>query len=77
MLKERFGTRKARALGRNVLAELETLVAPDTLLRWYRELIALKWSYSHRRGPGRPRVMTAISDLIVQMALEIEEPHRV
>jgi hypothetical protein len=49
---------------------LETLVAPDTLLRWYRELIALKWNFSHRRGPGRPRVMTAISDLIVQMALE-------
>ena len=44
--------RKAQALGRKVLNELETLVTPDTLLRWYRELVASKWNYSHRRGPG-------------------------
>jgi putative transposase len=62
--------RKAQLLGRKVLKELETLVTPDTLLRWYRELIALKWNYSHRRGPGRPRLMTAIADLIVKMAIE-------
>src|SRR3982074_3525187 len=29
--------RKARLLGHNVFTELETLVKPDTLLRWYRE----------------------------------------
>jgi transposase InsO family protein len=62
--------RKAQALGRKVLNELETLVTPDTLLRWYRELIASKWNYRHRRGPGRPRVMTAITDLVVRMALD-------
>lgn len=32
--------RKAYALGRKVLDELETLVTPDTLLRWHRELVA-------------------------------------
>jgi hypothetical protein len=31
--------RKASALGRRVLNELETLVTPDTLMRWYRNLI--------------------------------------
>jgi putative transposase len=62
--------RKARARGRKALNELETLVTPDTLLRWYRELIASKWNYSHRRGPARPRVMMAITDLVVQIALE-------
>jgi transposase InsO family protein len=62
--------RKARALGRKVLNELETLVTPDTLLRWYRELVAFKWNYSQRRGPGRPRVMKTIVELILQMALE-------
>jgi putative transposase len=62
--------RKAQALGRRVLNQLETLVTPDTLLRWYRELVAAKWDYSHRRGPGRPRVMETIADLIVRMALE-------
>ncbi len=62
--------RKAQALGRKVLNELETLVTPDTLLRWYRELVASKWNYSHRRGPSRPRVMKTIVDLVLQMALE-------
>ena len=62
--------RKAQALGRKVLNELETLVTPDTLLRWYRELVASKWNYSHRRGPGRPRVMKTIVDRILRMALE-------
>ena len=62
--------RKAQALGRKVLNELETLVTPDTLLRWYRELVASKWNYSHRRGPGRPRVMKTIVDLILRMALD-------
>ena len=62
--------RKAQALGRKVLNELDTLVTPDTLLRWYRELVASKWDYSRRRGPGRPRVMKTITDLVLQMALE-------
>ena len=62
--------RKAQALGRKVLNEIETLVTPDTLLRWYRELVASKWDYSHRRGPGRPRVMKTIVDLILHMALD-------
>ena len=62
--------RKAYALGRQVLNELETLVTPDTLLRWHRELVASKWNYSQRRGPGRPRIMKTIVDLILRMALE-------
>src|SRR5713226_1818087 len=62
--------RKARVLGRKMLNELETLVTPDTLLRWYRELVASKWNYSHRRCPGRPRIMKTIVDLVLQMGLE-------
>jgi hypothetical protein len=46
------------------------MVSPETLLRWYRDLVALKWNYSHRRGPGRPRIMRTIAELIVRMALE-------
>ena len=42
--------RKAHALGRKVLQELETLVTPDSLLRWHRQLVAFKWNYAHRRG---------------------------
>jgi transposase InsO family protein len=62
--------RKAKAVGRKALLELDTLVSPETLLRWHRRLVAQKWNFVHRRGPGRPRVMREISELIVRMALE-------
>jgi hypothetical protein len=65
--KRRRLARKAQALGRKVLNELETLVTPDTLLPWYQELVASKWNYCHRRGPGRSRVMKTIVDLILRM----------
>ena len=61
---------KAKALGRQALRDLETLVAPDTLLRWHRQLIARKYDGSGRRGPGRPRIMDEIRRLIVRMATE-------
>lgn len=61
--------RRAKVLSRKVLNELKTLVTPDTLMRWYRELVSAKWDYSFRRGPGRPRVMKDIVDLILRMAL--------
>src|SRR6202790_5631740 len=60
--------RKAKAVGRKALLELDTLVSPDTLLRWHRRLIAEKWNFVHRRRPGRPGIMQKISDLIVRMA---------
>ena len=42
--------RKAKAVGRKALLELETIVSPDTLLRWHRRLVAEKWNFVHRRG---------------------------
>jgi len=44
--------RKAKAVGRKALLELDTLVSPDTLLRWHRRLIAEKRNFLRRRGPG-------------------------
>ena len=61
---------KAKKLGRKALENLVTLVRPETLLAWHRKLIAQKYDGSGRRGPGRPRVMTAIRDLTVRMAKE-------
>jgi len=62
--------RKAFGISRKVLLDLGTIVTPDTLLRWHRQLIARKFDFSHRRKPGRPRTRRIITDLIVRMALE-------
>ena len=64
---------QAKSLGRRVLRDLHTLVTPDTLLRWHRQLIARKYDGSGRRGPGRPRGMDTIRRLIVRMATENRE----
>src|SRR5258708_2900518 len=62
--------RKAFGVPRKVLLALGTIVTPDTLLRWHRQLIARKFDFSHRRKPGRPPTMRLITELIVRMALE-------
>src|SRR5512146_984060 len=62
--------RKAKAVGRKSLFKLDMIVSPDTLLRWHRRLVAQKWNFAHRRGPGRPGIMRKISKLIVRMALD-------
>jgi putative transposase len=56
-------------LGRRMLAEVATIVTPDTILRWHRQLVARKWTYSKRR-PGRPSVLPEIRRLVVRMATE-------
>jgi hypothetical protein len=61
---------KAKAVGRPTLGELGTIVTPDTLLRWYRKLVAAKYDGSKKREPGRPRTRAQIANLIIRMARE-------
>jgi hypothetical protein len=42
--------RKAKAVGRKALLRLDTIVTPDTLMRWHKLLVGQKWDYSKRRG---------------------------
>jgi len=56
-------------LGRRVLAEVASLVTPETILRWHRELIARKWTYGSPRR-RRPGVQVEIRRLVIRMALE-------
>ena len=47
-------------------------IKPDTLLRWHRQLVARRWTYSHR-PPGRPPLERSLRELILRLAGE--NPH--
>ena len=58
-------------LGRKVLGEVATVAQPDTILAWYRKLVARKFDGSKaRQSPGRPRIKREVELLIVRMASE-------
>src|SRR5450755_1023264 len=61
---------KAKGLGRKLLAEVATIVTPETLLAWHRKLIAKKYDGTAQRGPGRPRTAAVLEALVVRMAVE-------
>jgi putative transposase len=37
-------------------------------LRWHRDLVARRWTYTDRRRSGRPPTRTAVKKLILRMA---------
>jgi hypothetical protein len=59
----------ARILRCNVPTVSASSVAARDIRR-VREMVACKWNYSHPRGPGRPRLMQRIVNLVLRMALE-------
>jgi hypothetical protein len=54
-------------LGRRLLSRVATIVTPDTILRWHRQLIARKWTSAKGR-PGGQGVIVEIRRLVVRMA---------
>ncbi len=61
----------AHRLGRKALEEVANVVKPDTLMGWYRRLVARKFDGSKsRRYPGRPRIDGDIEQLVIRMAKE-------
>src|SRR6267143_6685647 len=61
---------KAKKLGRKILAQVATIVTPETLLAWHRRLIANKYDGSAQRSVGRPRTSADIAALVTRMAEE-------
>jgi transposase InsO family protein len=59
----------AYRLGRHALREVATIVTPDTLLRWHRQLIKRKWTYPTTRA-SRRGVLAEVRRLVVRMAAE-------
>ncbi len=61
----------AKRLGRKALKDIARVAKPDTLLDWYRRLVAQKFDGSRHRGyPGRPRVSAEVEALVVRFARE-------
>jgi transposase InsO family protein len=61
----------AHRLGRAGLEDVATTAKPDTILGWYRKLIANKFDGSKsRRRVGRPGIDKEVEHLVVRMAKE-------
>ena len=60
-----------KRLGRKGLEQVARLAKPDTILAWYRQLVAEKFDgCKKRRSPGRPRTSPEVEDLVVRLARE-------
>jgi putative transposase len=58
-----------KKLGKQGLAEVATIVTPDTILAWHRKLVAQKFDGSiQRKTPGRPTIDPELETLVVRMA---------
>jgi putative transposase len=61
---------RGERLGRRALTQVASIVTPNTILRWYRRLIARKYDGSVRRRRGRPITPRELAELAVRMAEE-------
>jgi hypothetical protein len=60
---------KSRRSGRKLVAEVATIVTPDTLLAWHRKLIAKKYDGAAQRDQ-KPSIASDVEALVVRMAEE-------
>src|SRR5438093_8006237 len=58
---------RGHQVGRRMLRQIATIVTPDTILRWHRQLIARKWTCRNGRRV-RLGVLAEIRRLVVRMA---------
>jgi putative transposase len=58
-----------KQLRRQALAEVATIVKPETILAWHRTLVAKKFDGSpQRKAPGRPPLDAELEALVVRLA---------
>jgi hypothetical protein len=60
---------KGKAIGWNSLCNYATIVRPETILRWHRRLVALKYDFAYRRKP-KGRIGEETKRLALRMAQE-------
>jgi transposase InsO family protein len=62
---------KGKTLGRRRLQDVGPLFAPDTILRWHRELVTRKRNCSTKqKKPGRPPASAEVVELVLRIARE-------
>ena len=62
---------KAKRLSRKMLEQCTVLFTPDTILGWFRKLIAEKYDGSKNRSKiGRPRITEEIVNLVIKFKVE-------
>ena len=60
-----------KRLGRKALQQVACVAKPNTILAWYRKLIARKFDGSkHRAYPGRRAVSREVTELVLRFARE-------
>jgi putative transposase len=66
---------KAKQLTRELLEQTTVLFTPETMLGWYRRLIAQKYDGNKNcKNPGRPKISQEIIDLVIRF--KEENPRR-
>jgi hypothetical protein len=62
-----------KKLGLKALKDVAAIVKPETILAWYRNLVAKKFDGSAKRGlSGRPRIDEAVEKLVLRMVEETQ-----
>jgi putative transposase len=60
-----------KRLGRRALQQVACVAKPNTILAWYRRLVAQKFDGAkYRRYPGRPSVCREVTELVLRLARE-------
>jgi len=63
-----------KRLGLKALKDIACIVQPETIMKWFRQLVAKKFDGSENRGKtGRPKIDSEIEELIVRFAQENPE----
>src|SRR6266540_6809071 len=80
VLRRKAGRPRLRPLDRVLLASASRalprdrwgsfIVTPSTLLRWHRDLVRRKWTFTRGRRPGRPPLDPEVQALVLRMARE-------
>ena len=60
---------KGKLLGSEVLAKLACIATPETILRWYRRLVAKNYDGSKKRRPGRLELTAGLVTAVSQREL--------